>query len=110
MSTTEQTIPATESGAARADWPAKAAGQVEALVALIRDRTVTPVFSVVQAIVFGLVALFLLLVFTVIISIATLRLLDVLLFHRHVWASYTVLGGIFSALGVFLLAQRNKAS
>jgi hypothetical protein len=109
MSTPEETAVAAD-GAPAQDWAAKLAGHVESLVVVIRDKTVTPVLSVVQAVIFGLIALFLLLVFTIVLSIAVLRLLDVLLFHRDVWASYTVLGGIFSALGVFLLWRRNKAS
>lgn len=110
MSTSEETLTAAGGDTVSADWPAKAAGQVEALVSVIRDKTVNPVLSVVQLIVFGLVALFMLLVFTVVFSVAVLRLLDVLLFHHHVWASYTVLGGIFSLVGLFLLSRRNKAS
>jgi hypothetical protein len=110
MSPSEETLAAAGSDAARADWPSKAAGQVETLVSAIRDKTVNPVLSIAQVVVFGLIALFMLLVLTVVLSVAILRLLDVLLFHRHVWASYTVLGGIFSLLGLLLLSRRNKAT
>jgi hypothetical protein len=36
-----------------------------------------------------------------------LRILDDYLFHQRVWASYLVIGGIFSVLGMFLSRMRH---
>ncbi len=91
-----------------ADLPAKAAAQIEAVVEVLRDKSVRPVFAIVQGVIFGLVCAFMLLVIVVLLSVVVLRLLDTYAFPGKVWASYTVLGGIFSIAGLFLLSRRNK--
>jgi hypothetical protein len=108
MSAQEEALAAASSDTSRADLPAKAADQVEAVVSVIRDKTVTPVMTVVQLVVYGLIALFMLLVLMILISVAIVRVLDQTVFPGRVWASYTVLGGMWSGLGLFLLSRRNK--
>lgn len=92
-----------------ADLPAKAAAQVEAVVEVLRDKSVRPVYTVVQAVIFGLIGLFMLIVIVVLVSVGILRLLDTYVFPGRVWASYTVLAGIFVIAGLFLLSLRKKA-
>jgi hypothetical protein len=61
-------------------------------------------------VIYGLVAFFLLIVIVVIFSAALLRLLDDLVFHSQVWASYAVLGGIFTLSGTYLLRKRQPTA
>lgn len=88
------------------DFAAKAAARVEGVVEMLRDRSVRPVFKGVQGAIFGFVAFFLGIVVFVLIAIAAVRGLDIA-FGGRVWASDTVVGGIFSLGGLFLLSRRH---
>jgi hypothetical protein len=99
------------SGASTADdWASTATAKVEQVVSLIRDRTVTPVIRAVRFIIFGLLALAIGALLSVLIAIGSVRVLDNYLFHRKVWASYLVIGGIFSVAGLFLSRMRQPRS
>ena len=89
------------------DWAALATSKVESLVSLVRDRTVTPVFKIVRYVIFGLLAMFIAALLAVLGGAGIVRILDDYLFHQRVWASYLVIGGIFSALGMFLSRMRH---
>ena len=91
------------------DWAAEAAARVEGLVEALRDRSVRPVTKVVQYVILGFLAIFLLLVVLVLFSVALVRLLDVFAFGGRVWASDTLVGGIFSLAGAFLIARGQGA-
>ena len=99
-----------QSGAAGHDWAAVATGKVEEVVSLIRDRTVTPVLKAVRYVIFGLLAVFIAALLAVLFATGAVRVLDNYLFHRRVWASYLVIGGIFSVLGLFLSRMRHPRS
>jgi hypothetical protein len=94
----------------RDDLAALATAKVEQVVSLIRDRTVTPVIRAVRFIIFGLLAVAIAALLSVLIAVGAIRVLDNYLFHRRVWASYLVIGGIFSALGLFLSQMRHPRS
>jgi len=98
------TSPAASSGN---DWAKVLTEKVEAVVSLIRDRTVTPVFKAVRFIIFGLIALAIGTVLAVVFGVLAVRVLDDYLFHSRVWASYLVLAGIFAALGLFFSWRRH---
>ena len=66
------------------------------------NRTLTPVVKVVRFVVLGLVAIFIVGLTAVLFAVGVVRVLDTEVFHRHVWASYLVVGGIFSLAGLFL--------
>jgi hypothetical protein len=97
-------------GSARNDWASLATAKVEQVVSLIRDRTVTPVIRAVRFIIFGLLAATIGVLASVLIAIGAVRVLDNYLFHQRVWASYLVIGGIFSATGLFLSRMRHPRS
>jgi len=97
---------ATADAVVTTDFAAKAAARVEGLVEVLRDRSVRPVFNVVNYVIFGLTALFLLVVIMVLFPIALVRLLDVFVFGGRVWASDATVGGIFALAGLFLLSRR----
>ena len=97
-------------GASSGDWPAQATETVENVVVAVRDKSVRPLTTVARALVFGLVAAAVAQVVLVLSSVGVLRLLDIYLFPRRVWASYTMLGGIFTFAGLFLWTLRRPKS
>ncbi|MFZ0172260.1 MAG: hypothetical protein WAL04_11315 [Acidimicrobiales bacterium] len=92
------------------DWASVATAKVEEVVSLIRDRTVTPVLRAVRYVIFGLLAVFIATLLAVLLATGAVRVLDNYLFHRRVWASYLVVGGIFSGLGLFFSRMRHPRS
>lgn len=90
------------------DWAAQITAKVEELVALVRDRTLTPVVKIVRFVILGLIALFIGGLITVLFAVGVVRVLDTELFHRRVWASYLVVGGIFLLSGLLLARMRNR--
>jgi hypothetical protein len=104
------TTPSVEASlsAVTADWPVKAADAVDQVVSLVHDRFIRPVMLGARALVFGLLILALAVVLGVTLSVSLLRFLDVYLFPGQVWASYLLLGGLFTIVGIVLWAQRNR--
>lgn len=98
---------AVEAGTSR-DFAAEAAARVEGLVEVLRDRSVRPVTRIVQFMISGFVAIFLLLTMLVLVSVALVRVLDVYVFGGRVWASDALVGGIFALAGLFLIARRQR--
>jgi hypothetical protein len=98
------------SGSAGNDWAALATAKVGDVVSLIRDRIVTPVIRAVRFIILGVLALAIGALLSVLIAIGAVRVLDNYLFHQRVWASYLVVGGIFSIAGLFLSWMRHPRS
>jgi hypothetical protein len=90
------------------DWAAQITAKVEELVALVRDKTLTPVVKIVRFIILGLIALFIGGLTAVLFAVGVLRVLDTEVFHRRVWASYLVVGGIFSLVGLLLSRMRKR--
>jgi hypothetical protein len=97
-------------GSSGDDWASVATAKVEQVVSLIRDRTVTPVIRAVRFVIFGLLALTVGALLSVLLAVGGVRVLDNYLFHRRVWASYLVIGGIFAAVGLFFAWMRHPRS
>ena len=97
-------------GPSGSDWAATATAKVEEVVGLVRDRTVDPVLRAVRYVVFGLLALSVSVLLAVLVAVGVVRILDNYLFHQRVWASYLIIGGIFSLLGLFLMRMRHPRS
>ena len=101
------TGPATPSGPlASAEWPARLADLVEAVVTALHDKVVRPLLLVARAVVFGLVVAAMALVIAVLGSIAIVRLLDTYAFGRRVWASDLVVGGFVTLVGLLAWSRR----
>ena len=110
-------IPAPGDGLARAaggaqpgnDIAAKATAKFEQVVSLVRDKTVTPVSKGVRYLIFGLLALVVLILVAILFAIFGLRLLDneIHPFTHRIWASYLVLAGIFWLAGAFFSRRRH---
>ncbi|HVM03573.1 MAG TPA: phage holin family protein [Acidimicrobiales bacterium] len=93
------------------DWSVQAADTIERFVGTVRDKTSVPLTTVARALVFGLVAAVMGLTTLAFVTIAAVRLLNVVL-PGDVWAAYLVVGGIFTVVGLFLLrrATSDKSS
>jgi hypothetical protein len=96
--------------ASSGDWPAQATETVETVIVAVRDKSVRPLTLVARAIVYGLVAGAVALMVLWLSSVGVLRLLDIYLFPGRVWASYALLGGIFTLAGLFLWTLRRPRS
>lgn len=93
---------------ASAEWPARAADLVEAVVTGVHDKVVRPLLIAARAVVFGILVAAMLIVLSVLAAVAVVRLLDVYAFHSRVWASDLVVGGIFTLLGLVLWSLRRQ--
>ncbi|MCL4446328.1 MAG: hypothetical protein M1134_05605 [Actinobacteria bacterium] len=93
-------------GLADSQWPAKAADAVDVVVATVNDRAIRPIILAARAIVFGIIVVVLLVLVSVLFSIAVLRILDVYVFAQRVWASYLVLGALFTGGGLVAWSRR----
>lgn len=64
---------------------------------------------IARAIVFGLAAAALGIILVTLLSIGLIRLLDVYAFHHRVWASYLLVGFVFTIIGLvaWFLATRS---
>ena len=92
------------------DWPAQATETVENVVVAVRDKSVKPLTTVARGLVYGLVAGAVVIVVICLSSVGVLRLLDIYLFPGRIWASYTMLGGIFTLMGLLLWTFRRSRS
>lgn len=96
------------SGDIAADLPRKGADAVDSAVALVHNKAIRPMLLVARGIVYGIVAGVLAAFFVVMVSIGVLRLLDVYAFPGRIWASYLLLGFIFTAAGLALWILRGS--
>ncbi len=84
------------------EWATKAADSVELAVALVNDRAVRPIVIGARAVVFGMLIVALAVAVLVWVSVAGIRFMDVYFWPGEVWASYLLLGGLFTAGGMVL--------
>lgn len=94
------------------NWAADVADTIERMVGTVRDRTTKPLVRGARGVVFGLLAGILGVIAVVLLIIVLTRglqaLLDLGLDHpMSVYVSYLILGGIISAVGVFILSKRS---
>lgn len=85
---------------ASAEWPARVADTVEDVVSAVHDRAIRPLLLIARGLVFGILLAAMVLALAVSSSIALVRVLDVYAFSGRVWASYLVVGGVLSLLGI----------
>lgn len=93
-------------GLAGIEWPKKAADTVEMVVDTIHDKAIRPAVLVARALVFGLLVAALTGLLVVMMSIAVVRILDVYVFGRQVWASYCIVGGLLTLGGLGAWSMR----
>jgi hypothetical protein len=96
-------------GETGAEWQVKVVDTVEDVVTAVHDRVIRPLLLVARAIVFGIVAGAMLLVVSILVSVAVIRLLDVYAFRGRVWASDAVVGGLLTVAGLVAWTKRRGA-
>jgi hypothetical protein len=84
----------------------RALDTVDTVVDNVHDRAIRPALVAARSIVFGVIIAVVAVAVIVVFCIAFIRL-TVIAGHR-VWASYIVLGLIFSAVGAFLYSRRGQ--
>ena len=87
------------------DWTVQAADTIERVVVGIRDKTAVPLTTVARALVFGLLAAVMGLAAVILVIVGALRAVNVYVVQGEVWASYLLVGGIFTAGGALTLRK-----
>ncbi len=90
------------------DLPAKAADLVDTAVALVRDKAIRPLILIARGVVYGIVAAVLAFFVIVMLAVGLIRILDVYAFPGNIWASYLLVGFVFSAAGITLWTLRTS--
>ena len=91
------------------DWPQQATTRVVDLVDNVRSKTAGPAIRISRAIVYGLVALILLIIALPIFLIGITRLLDYAIPGDIYWV-YLGIGGFFTAAGLLLWSKRPRGA
>jgi len=90
------------------DWPQRATETLVSRVDEVRVKTSGPAISVARMVVYGVVALPLLVMALILLVIGLVRGLDVLL--DRAWLTYVILGGVFTVGGLVLWSKRPKGA
>jgi hypothetical protein len=94
-------VPETDIGDALS---ARALDTVDTVVATVNDRAVRPVLIAARSVVFGVIIAVIAVTVIVMFCIGFIRVTTIA--GHRIWASYIVLGLIFSAVGVILYSRR----
>jgi hypothetical protein len=86
---------------------ARALDTIDTVVATVNDKAVRPAIVAARGIVFGVVIAVVGLTVVIMFCIGFIRVTTIL--GHRVWASYMVLGLIFSLVGAFLYSRRGVA-
>jgi predicted small integral membrane protein len=93
------------------DWAKRSVDLIDRVVQLVRNYTTRPLVYTARGLVFGLIALFGIVVMTALVLIGTARGLNAAFdaaFERDkaVWITYFVLGGLLLIIGFLLMRRR----
>ena len=89
-----------------ADWTTQAADAIEAAVAAVRDRAVSPAQRATRAVVYGTLVAFFALTALVLLIVGAFRGLVIL--TGDAWIAYFVVGGMLVGGGAFCWSKRTK--
>jgi hypothetical protein len=87
------------------DWASQTADQIEKVVVGLRSKTADPLEHIARIVVYGLLAGVLGIAALVLLVVGLVRAMDVWI-PGEVWVAHTILGGIFTVVGLFLWTQR----
>ena len=99
--------PTPTSGTTSPDWTVQVADTIESVVGSVRDKTAVPLETIARALVYGIVLGTMGVTALVLFTVIAVRLLSLVL---EVWAAYAIIGGLFTALGLFLWRKRRAPS
>jgi hypothetical protein len=91
------------------DWTDQVTGLIVDSVDKVKSRTTGPILEVTRGSVHAVVALLLLTPVVVLLTILAIRVLTYFVF-REVWITYTVLGMLFTLIGVVLWSRRHAGA
>jgi hypothetical protein len=91
------------------DWTDQVTDLIVDSVDKVRSRTTGPILEISRGSVHAIVAVLLLLPVAVLFLMLTIRLLTYFVF-REVWITYTVLGMLFTLIGVVMWSRRNSGT
>ena len=91
-----------------ADWPVQATRSIVQVVDTVRDKTTGPVITAVAALVYGVVAAAAAGVVLILVTAATIRGLELLLW-RKVWLAYLIVAVVCLAGGLVAWSRRAVA-
>lgn len=89
-------------------WPTTVADTIEGVVSAFRLQVIRPLMLAARGLVFGIIVATMVLVVSVLVTVALVRVLTVYLFDGRVWASYLLLGALFTAAGVVAWTRRHS--
>ena len=90
------------------DLPGKAADLIDDFVDRVHQKVVRPIIIAARAIVFGLLMVSVAILAIIVASVGAIRLLNVYLFHGHVWASYAIIGVVLFGGGLFVFNKHHQ--
>jgi len=95
------------------DWPSQVADQIVGVVGTVRDKTTGPLLGFARAIVYGTFVAIIGTVALVLFLITLVRLVDNYLPNdvfgeSHIWATYLIIGLVFSIIGLVLWVRRKS--
>ena len=99
--------PTPTTGTTSPDWTVQVADTIESVVGSVRDKTAVPLETVARALVYGIVLGTMGVTALVLTTVILIRVLSLVL---EVWAAYAIIGGLFTALGLFLWRKRRAPS
>lgn len=99
----------TESGAKNLlghDWADEVMGRIDGVVDTIHDKAITPIMTVVRAMVFGIVIALMVTAAVILLSMALVRILNNYVTGHTIWITYAILCVVFFVIGLVLWSQR----
>jgi hypothetical protein len=87
-----------------ADWTTQAADAIEAAVAAVRDRAVTPAQRATRAVVYGTLVVFFVVPALILLIVGAFRGLVIL--TGDAWIAYLIVGGMLVLGGAFCWSKR----
>lgn len=96
---------AEQAQAATTDWGLKATDKIVSVVDSVKVKTTGPILKIARGVVYGLLAAVVALMVLVLLIVALVRFVNAYL-PGDVWATYLLLGSIFSIGGLFLWSKR----
>jgi hypothetical protein len=92
------------------DLAGTAMSWIDNVVDTLHDRVIRPILLVGRSVAFSFIIAFSLLVVAVALCVALLRLLDVYAFPEHQWASWALLGLLFTVGGLVIWRNRRPVA
>jgi len=87
------------------DWTTQAADIIENAVGAVRDKTVEPATFIVRVVVYGLLAVLLLVPAVVLLGIVVFRVVDILA-PSHPWLPYGIVSAVTLLAGTWCMRKR----